>query len=499
MKNLTPRSNKGAKFSIRRKFATLSVCTTALLCSACLFQSQPLQAQTIVEGPFMLQGDRETLCLVGGVSANGRYIFGSSPDISFVYDRETKKSYYPQENYRVVSVADDGTMITFVNHKSGGIISAKDKTFKAFVSPIEDYPIVAPIFASADGKYVCGNLLKKPDNHYTKPFLAIRQEDGTYKSIALEAPDKDVFNLEPQYSLALVCTNDGKYICGLQKDYSGLIDRFIVWKRQEDGSYKFNGLDDKTFFGETLPIQSSTILKYIPRNGVSLQISHDRNYLCGTVGRLNDLGDLEKKFPYIYNLREGKGVMFENITHSGTSAVDAWSDNAIIHNKITPGVGWLSYVTDPENELTDLPKWIGKKCNTDISKFYDFPAAGRAVMGYPYLSQDGKVLVTFRLDPNNKNLSNISYIVFNDNILTSTDKPLLPEVESNSYNYDSANGNLYVQKNMQAELIDMSGNKVAQKHLLAGDSWILSENVQEGLYLLSLHTGDRKSVIKIKL
>lgn len=460
------------------------------------FFSLSLKAQGIVEGPIMLTGEHETACIIGGISSNGRYIFGFNSENSFRYDLTTKKSYYPAKQHRIVSVFDNGDMLIFVGEGSGGVITGADQKFTAFTSPDPDYPFVGPLFASADGKHICGNVAKEKGGFTLKPFVGIRQEDGSYKLSILEVLPQDVLGTEPQFTNAMFCSQDGKKIFGLQKDWTGFLDRFMVWEMGADNQYHIQGLDDATFFGTQIPLPNDFEFTFLPSSGRRMLPSFNGNYICaGSKPYIKDEERLGKESPYIYNLSEKKSLIFDKITDA--IAINAWSDNELLCSEFAPTGGWDSFIGYKNGTRKPLYEWIKEKTGVDVSSFFNISEINTPVMGFPFLSADGKVMVTFRVDPNDSQKGNIAYMVFKDNI-TGINTPEWAG-EKGGYRYDNANRTIKVDFDAQISLFDVSGCLLAHTSLNADTEWQLPYSLAEGFYIMQIALDGRKEVLKVAL
>lgn len=493
MKN-NPTSAKAVTKKPRR--LSLAFLSVGLLFCSTLF-SHTLRAQGIVEGPVMLTGDLETSCIIGGISANGRYIFGMNPEASFCYDRETKKSFYSSQNHKIVSVFDNGDMLVFVTGGNGGITTGTNHKFTPFTSPDSEYPFVGPLYATPDGKYVCGNVAKEAGGFTLRPFVGIRQEDGSYKLSILEILEKDVLGLEAQFTNAMFCSEDGKQVFGLQKDWTGRLDRFIVWEMDKEGKYHIRGLDDSTFFGETIPLPNDFEFTVIPTSGRKMLPSSNGNYVCaGTRPYKKDDEQLGQESPYIYNLTEKKSVIFDKILDA--IAINAWSNRELLFAKVAETGGYDSYAGRLDGTQMHLTEWIKQKTGVSVEDFYQ-TERGTPVVGLPFFSKDGKVLVTFRIDPTNPLKGNIAYMVFKDGIFTGTGSPDLSQSLQKGYEYDATNRKIRVMANAQVSLFDIPGSLLAHSTVQAGTDWQLPGALPEGIYVLRITINGQHDTIKVAL
>lgn len=191
---------------------------------------------------------------IQGMSANDRYIWGNDGrTVALVIDLQDDKvvNYNDLELdgvessnyiYDVVSVANSGEILIMRRSPMGEeyscfMLSADAKSKQELTSPNLDFPYVDARAMTPDAQFVVGNL----GNSFweQQPYVASRNEDGTYTFTLLKFEEEDAMGATSVYNQALYVTADGSYVMGKQTDWTGQYPRFIMWEKQSDGSYLF--------------------------------------------------------------------------------------------------------------------------------------------------------------------------------------------------------------------------------------------------------------------
>lgn len=291
----------------------------------------------------------------------------------------------------------------------------------------------------------------------------------------------------------------GRKSLGFKKDWTGWLDRFMVWEMGKDGQYHSKGLDDATFFGTTIPLPSGFEFAIVPSSGRKMLPSFNEEYICAGIRPYNKEEEhLGKESPYIHKLSENKSIIFDKI--SDAIAINAWSDDELLCGKYTPTGGWDYFVARKDGTEMTLSEWINQKTEVDVSDFHKIPETDTPVMGFPFLSRNGKVMVSFRLDPNDSQKTNVSYIVLKDEIFTGIDSPNLLQSEQEGYTYNKASRMIKAHfDDTQVSLFDISGSLLAHTSLNAGSEWQLPSTLPEGIYVLRIVQKGNHKTLKIVL
>lgn len=113
---------------------------------------------------------------------------------------------------------------------------------------IKEYGYASINGITADATRITGIVLNErssgvddEENQMYIPYVADITEDGNCSSVTLlPHPDKDFFDLTPQYCSATWISSDGKTILGQLIDYSGMFLQPIVYRQDEAGEWSYS-------------------------------------------------------------------------------------------------------------------------------------------------------------------------------------------------------------------------------------------------------------------
>ena len=188
-----------------------------------------------------------------GLSADGSITWGYTPVGSLGYYNFNKPenpiswTEYSESDFfgiKVAGIPFDGKPL-ISNYMSSFFLDLEtgDKTY--IESPDSDLGIDAWDISS-DGKYIACNLTDEA--FLVIPMIGIRQDDGTYKLTYLEYDEYDAMGCIAQYTQTRYVSEDGKFVMGIQPDNRGMSGRYVMWTRQDDGSYKYSSPIDNTLY-----------------------------------------------------------------------------------------------------------------------------------------------------------------------------------------------------------------------------------------------------------
>lgn len=95
---------------------------------------------------------------------------------------------------------------------------------------------------SSDGNIVVGYGAKTDGNYY--PLMWTKNDKGSYETVALPYPEKDLFGMAPQMSIVQGLSDDGQTAYGRFVDYTGTVYLGILWQKDGDGNWTYRLLGE---------------------------------------------------------------------------------------------------------------------------------------------------------------------------------------------------------------------------------------------------------------
>ena len=260
------------------------------------------------------------------ISSNHRYVAGPAMNYydssygMFVYDLETKQySVKPAVDYYgadIRAVTDDGVAI---GYNGPGVTFTTDGTVTELTTPNPGVTYGRDV--TADGSMIVGCYTDETG------FMshACIWKDGEYE--ALPEPTTEEMGFEVNGTSAFYVTDDGSIIAGY------VVDNFssnpvIVWRLQDDGSYKLDLICKDYFMGTNEDTEHEYTL-FTPAG-----LSRNGKYLALNVGRM----DSEQRMAR-YDLETGE---LEEFVADGTGDITAGAEtnSTAISNDGTI-IGWM--------------------------------------------------------------------------------------------------------------------------------------------------------------
>lgn len=383
-----------------------------------------------------------------GISENGRYCWGTLMYDAYFCDLETgdytivaptHDQKYEQGYIQsgVAAVTNDGIAFINLGHRETYLlnIATGEKTY--LQSPMKDYPYVYIWDISRDGNVIGGNFIDKGNHQY--PMVGTKQEDGTYKLTPLEFERLDAIGDSAQFTQVRRVMSSGKYLAGSQIDRSGSVARAVVWKLNEDGTYKYTTpLDDMLYdFSAEKPGPRPVFEDYVTeKDNKSAEYKKQKKEYYKIVNEWN-----EKFAKFTRNLTTVDWAGFQRSARDNwvcsaiQLSVDEYNtktcplyyncdNNKVIqldgYEDIAKGFAMLSegkYLTIEGNRWTKLQiydngvikpfhEWLKEKTGVDVSEMYHFEytdlntgmQVDDVLMGLPIISYDGKTLLLTTFD-----------------------------------------------------------------------------------------------------
>ena len=374
-----------------------------------------------------------------GISSNGKYVFGAiaggeGPAAAFDLKGDGGLTWFEpeiEETYgvTVAGITYDGIALVSENDILY-TYNLNDGTKTYLESPKKNLGMDAWDITS-DGSFFAGNFTDEMAS-ISEPLIGIKQEDGTYKIVALDFDKYDAFGTEAQFSQARYVTEDGSRVIGLQIDARGKAPRAIVWERQEDGTYKFTTPMDPKIYDQSVEVGKKPVFEeYVtadPETEPELYKKQKEEYSKDFYAYEDRFNQFTKNSTLdVFKMHRGKK---SNIVYAGVNTDDG--TYPIIYNCDTkelttyeedlegyafedlPGGGFITFDdaagpgllyalnTVAEDGTTQMfTEWLNEHAGVDYSnEFYvemTNPMTGGTAEGVfpglPYFSHDGKSLV----------------------------------------------------------------------------------------------------------
>lgn len=180
------------------------------------------------------------------ISPNGKYI-ASKTDTGGVYDVATGEMTTFDNTYIGLgnSIANNGTAVGDGEYGAVIMVNGEASVPESF----EAYSYTQFNGITPDATRIVG-LVSNPDRNglFYVPFVAdVNAAGEVSEPILLPYPDKDFFNIPPQYVAAVWISEDGKTIAGFVVDNRGWYSYPITFQEGADGNWSYN-LPSKDLF-----------------------------------------------------------------------------------------------------------------------------------------------------------------------------------------------------------------------------------------------------------
>lgn len=217
-----------------------------LLALACLLipamgmQAQEKKAEIIIADiPWAVQG----------TSPNGRYICGTRQyEEAYIFDTKTKelkivKVNSSKSHMNIMDVTDDGVGVGRNDNGLPGVF--EDGVWSDLPTPGAPHGDASFVYGvNSNGTKLVGQVSVKPgaDQPFkVKPVVWTKRADGFYVYDELPVPEKDFVGAgAPQFVSPRQMSEDGKTVAALIIDNKGKYHQQIIYRQQEDGSWKYS-------------------------------------------------------------------------------------------------------------------------------------------------------------------------------------------------------------------------------------------------------------------
>lgn len=190
------------------------------------------------------------------ISPNGKYFMAQDFSASAIlYDIDSQQSiwypaFYPGNGN---CVANNGVMVgQDMETLRASVLKDGKGTIpqKLYVQLQSSFDAVTPDFTR-----VCGWIQNSHAGALQIPFYCDIDEEGNIGAPqALPVPEKDFFNVTPQFCTATYISNDGRTIAGILQDDSGFFGYPIVYIQDDNGDWSYVCPSEPLFNPEHLPI-----------------------------------------------------------------------------------------------------------------------------------------------------------------------------------------------------------------------------------------------------
>lgn len=194
---------------------------------------------------------------VSCMSHDGTQLTGDVEDGSAIYyNIATKEAYYYNQCSagKGYCIADNKWVVGADMRDSGrAIVMTGGKSFTPTVFdafPTSDIHGITP-----DASRVCGVVGNPGPGVMNFPFYCDIDDDGNFGPVnILPTPEKDFFELHPQYCSAVWISDDGKTILGQVIDSKGIFVYPILYTEGADGTWTYSFPSQKLFNPKNLPL-----------------------------------------------------------------------------------------------------------------------------------------------------------------------------------------------------------------------------------------------------
>ena len=487
----------------------------------------------ITRAPEFIESACNSSIFIKGVSANGRYCWGVNKYDGYYCDLETgeyaiitttkeqKKQGYVQST--LAGITDDGIAVVNLGLRETYLynIATGEKTY--LQSPMEEYPFINVWDMTPDGKVLGGNFITAGNFQY--PMCAVRQDDGTYKMMALEHEVLDVVGDTAQFTQLRCVMNSGKYLAGSQIDYSGSVARYVVWERQDDGTYKYTAPFDKYLYNFDVenPGPRPNINDYVTNNDPStdeykqqlkdfyainnewydkfevftkkystvdwggIRRSSREDWLCGSFRLAADdyWGELSYS-PLYYNCETKEVVHLDNMDQQCRAAELLGEDKYLIME----GNRFMRLMILENGVKRHFYEWLKEKTGVDVSEDYHFVFTDYQsgmdvddiIMGFPVISNDGKTLLltTFVEGANKASVIKFSKSIYGD-VETGIEAKVVNSFEmSGTVIEGNADVNVYTLDGKLVKTLSVSGS-VDMKDVLGTGTYVVKVKADKNI------------------
>lgn len=495
-----------------------------LVCGAMTAQEQSPEFE-ITRSPEFIESACSNGIFIKGVSANGRYCWGNNRYDGYYCDLETgeyalisatkeqKKQGYVQST--IAGITDDGVAVINLGLRETYLynIETGDKTY--LKSPMEDYPFINVWDMTSDGSVLGGNFITAGNFQY--PMCAVRQDDGSYKMMPLEHDVLDAVGDTAQFTQLRCVMNSGKYLAGSQIDYSGSVARYVVWKLNEDGTYKYTTPFDEYLydFDAENPGPRPNINDYVTSKDPSsaeykqqlkdfyaidnawyskfevftknystvdwggIRRSSREDWLCGSfkLAADNYWGDLEYS-PLYYNCETEKVINLDEMDVQ-CRAAELLGEGKYL---IMEGNRFMKLMIYENGVKRPFYEWLQEKTGVDVSENYHFVfddyqtgmEVDDIIMGFPVISNDGKTLMltTFVEGDNRASVIKFSNSIYGD-VETGIEAKVVNNFEmSGTVIEGNADVDVYTLDGKLVKTLHVSGN-VDMKDVLGTGTYVV--------------------------
>lgn len=420
-----------------------------LLISGAVTAQEQKHEFEITQEPEFIESACENSIFMDGVSENGRYCWGSTRYEGYYCDLETgeyalvgasHEQKYEQgyTQSKIAAVTNDGIAIVNLGHKECYLlnIATGEKTY--LQSPMEDYPYVYVWDISNDGSVIGGNFINEGNAQY--PMYGKRQADGTYKLTPLEFDKFDAVGDSAQFTQVRRVMSSGKYIAGSQIDASGSVARFVVWKLDEDGNYKYTTPIDRILYDTSVenPGPQPVFEDYVTAEDMhsdeykqqqkdfykilyewydnfalftkncttvdwgGIQRSTRDNWICSSVNVATSEYS-SSYYPMYYDCDNDNIVMLEDNFKEENRGIAMLGEGKYL---TMCGNRWTKLMITDDGVTKPFHEWLKDKTGMDVSETYHFEYTDHntgmpvddILMGMPTMSYDGKTLVLTTFD-----------------------------------------------------------------------------------------------------
>ena len=455
---------------------------SVLLCLGGLLNVNAQQSEhefEIISGPEYIEPINKAGASVKGVSESGKYCWGNNTTNAYYYNIETgefciigiteEEKYQGYSTTTIAGVTDDGKVLVNYGHRKCYLLDTATGDTTFIESPLKDYPYVYIWEMTPDAKYLAGNFITQGNGLY--PMCAIRQDDGSYKTIPLEHDSLDAMGAVAKFTQVRIITDDGKYIGGSQNDCTGSVARYVIWRLDENGNYvKYTPFDDILFdFTVEKPGEAPDFDDYVTatdhkseeykkqkeeynkirnvwldkfekftRNETSndwtaLCSSASGDVLCGTV-RYTDPETYEvTNYPAFYDFENDSITIIKDI--AGSKGKDFISNNRFLSIGGPANYPFQILITD-NGKSSEFSEWLFDKTGTNLKDSYyvsfmdkmSWTKVEGVFMGLPNFSKDGRTMVLITPE---KGRYTASVIKFNHSIFGDVETGIEAEVVNN--------------------------------------------------------------------
>ena len=414
-----------------------------------------LSAQTTYKGvktppqDLTADGSLETKAYVRGVSPSGRYIWAAYyyNQAAYVYDTELKKCIWQKSNagteIDIKYVSDEGDIVYQKDRTTTVCISHTGQEV-AITSPDSDYPMIEITGVSQRVDRMVGNMkLQDPLKKDMRPFVANRTAQGDFAITPLPTPAEDALGGKPEGTSVLALSPDGMTLIGRQVNSDSYYPRLIQWTIPEGQSvateYTFPGeslffnldkrkpgpqpkrddYDSDQAWERAYDAWENALLAYSKKP----MLDPTRCYYSPSTQRIlfaarqlvldQESGAIDQVLmPGYWDLREQRGEVLTK--YEGCTATEALDDGSLLCIEEAKSF-YHCYRIDPKSsEKENFALWIKQRTGIPMEEFYSLDDHGEIVLGWPYISQDGKTLALFGPDLSNPYLFRGTYIQFTD-------------------------------------------------------------------------------------